>query len=264
MALLGARRGLRVLVIGLIDTLGLSEHLGAEQLDYEPRRVHPGVFSLAVDRPSALDEYLKLQLRVPRAAPTKQLTKALNVLVETAPGIREIISIGKPLFEVWRGTWDLVIVDAPPVGQLGSYLRAPATISQLVPAGGIRDQAERMRRSLTDPVRSGLVLVATPEELPVTETTQAIADLEAEELVGGHVVVANRVVPDAGLAPADISRLPPGPWHDAAVLHAGVHTAQQQWLEVLPHHGRLPYLFGLLTPGEVAARLADHLEEIFP
>ena len=129
LALRASRLGKTVLALGLIDALGLASHFGAEDRGYDWHEVHPGVYTATIDRARVLDEYLKLQLRLPRAAPTRQFSRALNVLIDTAPGVREIISMGKPVFETWRGTYDLVLVDAPPVGQVMSYLRAPATIA---------------------------------------------------------------------------------------------------------------------------------------
>lgn len=260
LALRASRTGKKVLAVGMVDSLGLAVHLGAEEFEHEPHEVLPGVFTFAVDRARSLDEYLKIQLRVPRSAPTRQLSRALNVLVDTAPGIREIISMGKPIFEVWKAAYDIVLVDAPPLGQLLSYLRAPATIAGLVPAGAIRQQAEEMRRALADEATSGLLLVTTPEELPVLETTETLADLQAEPLIHIVGVVANRVLAPLGLR-ADPARLPEGPHRGAAVLHERLRAEQETWRVRLPSHDCLPFLFGLLTPGEVAARLADAWEK---
>ncbi len=216
----------------------------------------PGVFTFAVDRARSLDEYLKIQLHVPRSAPTRQLSRAANVLVDTAPGIREIISMGKPIFEMWKATYDLVLVDAPPLGQLLSYLRAPATIAGLVPSGAIRQQAEEMRRALGDAATAGLLMVTTLEELPVLETLEALAALDAEHLIDVVGVAANRVLAPLDLG-ADPAGLPEGPHRDAALLHEHLRAEQEQWASRLGPHDTLPFLFGLLTPGEVAARLAD-------
>ena len=250
-----ARVGKRVLAIGLVDSLGLATHLGAERLTYEPREVLDGVFTFAVDRAQALDEYLRVQLRVPRAAPTKQLSRALQALVDTAPGVREIISMGKPLFEVWQQTWDTVIVDAPPIGQLGSYLRAPQTIAGLVPGGPIRDQATRMQRTLRD--QAGLVVVATPEELPVIEAAEALSSIVAEDLIDVTAVVANRVVPELDVDEQALAAVAGTVTGAAALHHVATYRRQQRWLGELEPTLQLPYLFGLLTPGEVSAQLAD-------
>ncbi len=261
LALAAARSGRSVLAMGMLDALGLADHLGVDDLDYEARQVAPGVFTLAVDRARALDEYLRVQLRLPRPTPTRQLARALNVLVDTAPGVREIISIGKPVYEVWSGRYDLVLVDAPPLGQLFSYLRAPATIADLVPAGSIREQAGRMEELLADPAASGLLLVTTPEELPVVETESALAQLTREPVIDLVAVVANRILPELAVSAALVAGLPPGPHRRAAELHQALWSSQRRWLDALPPGPRLPYLFGSHSPEEVATLLAAAWEQ---
>jgi len=257
LALQAARRGLQVLVIGMVEGIGAGLHLSTKRLTYAPHLVRPGVTALAVNRSDALDEYLRLQLHVPRAAPTKVLSRALSVLAETAPGVREIVTIGKPVYEMWQGRYDLVLVDAPPLGQLFSYLRAPSTIAELVPGGPIRAQAERMSSALADPEAVSLVLVTTPDELPVLETKDTLELLEAEPVVGLDTVVVNRVLPDLQLDEATVATLPDGPHREAATHHLAVLAQQERWLDEMPAGPRLPYLFGIHTPAEVAEQLAD-------
>lgn len=257
LAMLAARRGKRVLALGMVEDIGLAIHLGGDELSFEPTELQPGVWVSSIDRSAALDEYLRTQLRVPRAAPTKQISRALQVLVDTAPGIREIVSMGKPIYEVWKGTYDLVVVDAPPLGQLISYLRAPATIAGFVPSGVVRDQAERMRITLADERRSGLLIVTTPDELPVLETLQALIELDAEPLIDTIGVVVNRVIPKLPIEEAALATVPAGPHRAAGALHLSLYESQERWMDELPPGMALPFLFGLLTPGEVAARLTD-------
>lgn len=262
LALLAARRGQRVLVIGMVEDLGVASHFAAEHLTYAAREARPGIDALAVYRDEALDEYLRLQLHVPRATPTKLLTRALNVLAETAPGIREIVTLGKPVFEMWKGGYDLVLVDAPPLGQLFSYLRAPNTIADLVPAGPIQRQATAMSDALIDETTTSLVLVATPEELPVLETTAALDRLDAEPVITLSTVVTNRVLPDLSVAAETVTALPEGPHRSAALHHQALFEQQNRWLDVLPPGPHLPYLFGFRTAGEVAERLADVWDDL--
>lgn len=261
LALVAARRGLRVLVIGMTEATGLSGHFAIEPIGYVPRRTRPGIEVLAIERDAALDEYIRLQLRVPRPTPTKYLTRALGVLAETAPGVREIITIGKPIYETWRGNHDLVIVDAAPLGQLFSYLTAPQTIADLVPAGGIQHQAVQMANTLRDPACSGLVLVTTPEELPTLETREAIDQLTSTEPIGLVKIVANRVLDPLDGIDLEEIRVPEGPHRAAAVLHASLHAEQQRWLAELTVDTSLPYLFGIRTAGEIAEHLAHIWDE---
>jgi anion-transporting ArsA/GET3 family ATPase len=260
LALLAARRGKRVLCIGMIDDVGLASHFGVERLSYDVRRVHLGIDAMVIDRSKALDEYLHLQLHVPRAAPLSQFTRVFQVLVDTAPGVREIISMGKPIHEVWRGTYDLVVVDAPSLGQLISYLRAPVTVASLVPSGVVQEQALKMRQTLTDPAQAGLLIVTMPEELPVVETIEALDQMGNEPLVDVIGIVVNRVIEPLTVADAVIDDLTDGPPRAAAIHHQHLARDQVEWLKRLPLGPRLPYLFGVFTPGEVAAALVDHWE----
>jgi anion-transporting ArsA/GET3 family ATPase len=257
LALREARHGRRVLVIGMVEGIGIAAHLATEPLSYEPRRIRSGIAALAVSRSDALDEYLRLQLRVPKVAPTKVLTRALSVLAETAPGVREIVTIGKPIYEMWRDDYDVVLIDAPPLGQLFSYLRAPSTIADLVPAGPIRAQAERMGAALGNPELAALILVTTPDELPVRETIEALDQLEDEPLLRLSGLITNRVLPKLALTNHDVAALPDGAHRAAAEHHLLARNQQQRWLAELPAGPRFPYLFGIHTAGEVAETLAD-------
>lgn len=260
LAALAARLGKRVLALAMRDGAGLAAHLGVDNLDYEPVRISPGLYGAVVDRGRALDEYLKLQVHLPNAMPTRQLSRALHVLIDTAPGIREIVTMGKPLYEVWKKDWDLVVADAPPLGQLQSYLDAPQTITGLVPTGAVREQASRLEATLSDPATSGLVLVTTPEELPMLETVEALGGLTADQRVDIAAVAANRVLSPLGLSEEVVAAVPAGPIRDAGLLHVRLQTGQARWLTELPPGPRLPFLFGLFTPAEVSARLADEWE----
>ncbi len=259
LALLASRQGHRVLVVGLTDDLGIAYHLGGQRLGYEPIELRPGLHALAVDLASSLDQYLGLQLHIPRVTRFGPLRRAFEVLAATAPGVREVIAIGKPIFELSTGRWDLVITDAPPTGQIVSYLAGPQVVAGLVPAGRVRDQAQLISHVLAE--EAALVMVAQPEELPVRETQEALSELRRRQLIPVVSVTANRVLEPLRLSAASILRVPPGPHREAADLHASLYQSQQSWLSELKPDKTLPYLFGLLTPTEVAARLADAWEE---
>jgi anion-transporting ArsA/GET3 family ATPase len=206
-------------------------------------------------RSEALLEYLSIQLGVRSIARFGPFARAFDALATTAPGIREIITIGKLVWEVREDRWDIVVADAPPTGQIGSYLRAPRTIRELVPSGRVRAQSEQMAAMLSDPGMTELVLMTLPEELPVTETKETQAWLHDEELGINTTLVANRVLQDL-----DSDATASGHIGDAAALHRQLCTEQLHWLAQLPTDIQLPYLFGIFTPGEVAAHISDELE----
>ena len=261
-ALLAQRAGKKVLVLAMTPGPGLPAHLGVGSLEYEPIEVRPGLHAASIDRAKALTEYLQAQMGVPKVARFGPLARAFDALASTAPGIREVITMGKVLYEVRQRRWDLVVADAPPTGQIGSHLVAPRTVSELVPTGRIKGQAGWMDAILGDPERSGLLLVSLAEELPVNETKEALAWLDEQQVIDVLPPVVNRVLPKLEVTAAAIRRLEDGPVRHAAELHRALYAGQREWLDDLPAGPRLPYLFGLNTPGEVAVRLSDILESV--
>ncbi len=256
LALRAARTGMKVLVVSMTESVGLAEHLGVDHLGPAAVEIRAGLSALQIERPAALDEYLRLQVGLPKFARLGPLADAFDALASAAPGIREIVTMGKALYEVRRGdTWDLVVADGPPIGQIGSHLRAPRTVSDLVPTGRIREQSAWMAEFLADPEKSALILVTLAEELPALETAEAVTWLRNSELITTHSIITNRVLEPLEMSATTIPDN--GPVRDAALLHRGLTEEQARWLERTPDGPRLPYLFGATGPAEVAKRLAD-------
>lgn len=256
-ALLAQRHGLRVLAVEMETGDGLSSHFGTGSLEFAPREIRPGLHAMQMVRSDALLEYLSLQLRLPGMGRFGAVARAFDALATAAPAVREIVTIGKILWEVREDRWDIVVVDAPPTGQIGSYLRAPASISELVTTGRISSQALWMAETLGDPELTQLVLVNLAEELPTTETAETLDWIEKTGVVGRPLVITNRV-----LEPVKSTEAPPGPVGDMLTLHRSLVTEQQRWLDALTPDLTLPYLLGLFTPGEVAAHISDLLEVV--
>lgn len=258
LALMGQRHGLRILAVEMESGGGgLSSHFGTGPLAFEPREVRPGLHAMQMVRSDALLEYLSLQLRLPGMGRFGAVARAFDALATAAPAVREIVTIGKILWEVREDRWDLVVVDAPPTGQIASYLRAPTSIAELVTTGRIRGQAEWMAETLGDPDLTRLLLVTLAEELPTMETLETIEWVRKSGAVAEPLVVTNRILEEIGMPTA-----PPGPIGDMVTLHRSLVTEQRKWLETLPPDLTLPFLFGLFTPGEVAAHISDDLETL--
>lgn len=257
LALLGQRHGLRILAVEMETGGGLSAHFGTGPLEFEPHEVRPGLHAMQIVRSDALLEYLSLQLRLPGMGRFGAVARAFDALATAAPAVREIVTIGKILWEVREDRWDLVVADAPPTGQIASYLRAPASISELVTTGRIRTQSQWMAETLGDPGITQLLFVTLAEELPTTETSETIDWVNQTGVVGSPVVIANRILEKVG--PGDP---PNGPAGDMVTLHRSLNDEQEKWLNELPPDLTLPYLFGLFTPAEVAAHISDELETL--
>lgn len=253
LAVAAGRQGLRVLALAMDHGTGLGHHLRATTLGPQPQRCGD-VHVALVDPAAALDEYLRMRIRVPRIAAVGRVFAAV---VETVPGVRDITMIGKVVFESSRTRWDLVVVDGPPTGQVSSLLDAPATIAGLVPGGAVRDQAGWIRSLLADERHTGVVVVATPEDLPVLEARSFIAGLAANPTTTVAALVANKVLPPPDFGDDALSRAT-DPWGpQAAALHLALAESQRSHLADLAADRTIPFLFGMRTAGETTERIAD-------
>lgn len=164
---------------------------------------------LPVDGEAAMAEYLALNLPGRFLARRVVRSRLYRRFVAVAPGLKELMAVGKLAHEERRrDTWDAVVVDCPATGHGLELLRMPAAAHDAFRAGRIQWEAERVLGALRDPARTAVCLVTLPEELPVRETLDAIAELERLELPLG-VLFVNRVH-DAPLAAEEIPAAPAG------------------------------------------------------
>jgi anion-transporting ArsA/GET3 family ATPase len=151
---------------------------------------------MAMDTEASLREYLSLNLKVPILTKLGPIAKTLDFVAHAAPGVREILTIGKLCWEVRERRYDLVIADAAASGHIVGQLSAPEAINDLVSVGLIRGQTRWMLDILADPSTTGAVLVTTGEEIPVSETLDLAGRLDDETVVGTAAVVVNRALPE--------------------------------------------------------------------
>jgi anion-transporting ArsA/GET3 family ATPase len=195
LAHLAARSGRRTLVCEMDAKGALAAAFDTRELQFEARELEPGLFAMAMNTEDALREYLRLFVKVPLLGRIGPLARTFDFVADAAPGVKEILAVGKLVYEVRERHYDLVIVDAEASGHIVAQIGAPKVISDLVQVGLVRDQTGWMLDILHDPQRTGVVVVTTPEEMPVIETLDLLARLEDETGVAAHTVVANRVLP---------------------------------------------------------------------
>jgi anion-transporting ArsA/GET3 family ATPase len=196
LALLAARQGRHVLACEVDAKGDLASFFETAPTSFKEREVVPGVHAMSMDTEASLREYLKLNLRIPVVGRIGPLAKAFDFVATAAPGVREILTVGKLCYEVRERHYDLVVVDASATGHIVSQLSAPQAINELVKVGLIRSQTDWMLDILSDRRRTGLVAVTTPEEMPVAETLELARRVADETTVQLSAVVVNRVLPE--------------------------------------------------------------------
>jgi anion-transporting ArsA/GET3 family ATPase len=193
---LAATQGTRTLLCEVDAKGNLAGAFETGPTGFKEREIGPGLWAMSMDTEASLKEYLSLQLKVPLLARLGPLARTFDFVANAAPGVKEILVVGKLCYEVRENHYDLVVVDAPASGHIVGQLAAPQAIGDLVQVGKVRDQTSWMLDILGDPAQTGVVVVATPEEMPVTETLELTARLRDETVVDVAAVVVNRVLPE--------------------------------------------------------------------
>ncbi|MEY3020021.1 MAG: hypothetical protein RLZZ272_1005 [Actinomycetota bacterium] len=198
MALVGVASGRRTLLVEVEGRQGIARALGTAPLVYEERELRPGLSAAAIDPTDAVLEYLELFYGLGRMQRVMERSSALEFVTTAAPGLRDLLLVGK-LYELetrrrpdGRRVHDLIVVDAPPTGRIVPFLSAPSAVTEIVRVGPIRRQAAQIEELLTDPARARAVMVTLLEELPVTEALEGRAALDAAGIAVAPIV-ANRV-----------------------------------------------------------------------
>jgi len=192
LAIAAARRGARVLALELGVPAGLARILATP-----PK----GVTVACFDGVAALGEYLTRRVRLGRFARMIIEHPIYRAFVGAAPGLRELMAMGKIRDElVLQRRWDVVVVDAGASGHALEYLRMPAAASRTFGLGRVHREAEVNADLLRDPDLCAVHVVATAEEMPVRETVQLVASLRALAIpVGTLFVNLCRPVAPAGI-----------------------------------------------------------------
>src|SRR3546814_20075585 len=117
---------------------------------------------------SALLEYLEDHGRS-RISRRLVASGALDVVATAAPGIRDILVLGKVKQLQRAGVADVVVLDTPAAGHAITFLRSAKGLIDAVKVGPIQAQARDVLELLEDHERCQVILVTLPEATPVNE-----------------------------------------------------------------------------------------------
>jgi anion-transporting ArsA/GET3 family ATPase len=210
-----ATRGLRTIVaeVSARDDVSRAVSDADAPVDtFVERELAEGLHHISIDPESALEEYVKDQL--PRGvSDLVASSRMFSYLVAATPGLRELLTVGKvwELAQPDRRTpgahpYDLVILDAPATGHGVAVLTAPGTFADAARLGPVARQGGIIHGMLADPEQTGIVAVATAEEMPVNETLGLQRMLAAELGQRFAAVVVNGVLP-ARFGRAEVERV---------------------------------------------------------
>jgi anion-transporting ArsA/GET3 family ATPase len=220
LALALAADGRRVLLVETEERQGIAQLFDVPPLPYEERKIAVAsgggeVRALAIDVEAALLEYFALFYNLGFAGRTLKRMGAVEFATTLAPGLRDVLLTGKTKETVTRrGTdgrpvYDAVVMDAPPTGRIVTFLNVTVAMSDLARRGPIRNQADGVV-ALLHSDDTLVHLVTLLEDMPVTETVEAVNELREVGLPVGSVIVnraTNPLLPAASVRPAAEERI---------------------------------------------------------
>jgi anion-transporting ArsA/GET3 family ATPase len=264
LAIAAVRTGRRTCLVEVEGRQTMRALFGTEPWDFDEREVRQDLFGMSIDPEASLSEYLAMFYGGRRLSRLVVNSTAVEFATTAAPGIKDVLLIGK-IKEMERRrdddgrfVYDTIVVDAPPTGRILNFLRAPEATTDLIHVGPIREQAQSVVNLLLDPNRLRMQLVTLLEEMPVAETADSARDL-GELGVQLNPVIVNRVlqaqldeaaakVVEGGLAPATLQRVLAGSGLDD-------QTSAASLLELGERHLRR-----LALQDEMRRALRDHLD----
>jgi arsenite-transporting ATPase len=182
-----AAAGLRVLAVDLEGKPMLRDLLGAGG----------GPTPIAVTTitaPEALADYLDTH-GLKRVSKRLATSGIIDVVATAAPGIDDIVVLGKLKQLERTDAYDLIVVDGPAAGHAVTFLLAARGLMDTVRSGPIRTQAEDVLEMFADPARCQVILVGLPETTPVNELIETAYSVEEKVGVQLAPMIVNGVDP---------------------------------------------------------------------
>ena len=142
LGLAAARRGLRTIVCEVAHQERFSRLMGREGVGYEETEIADNLNAISLDQQHTLEEWVTYQLPSRTLAGLLYRNGIFQHLTSAAPGIKELVTIGKiwELSQVHRKSkdarpYDFVVVDSPATGHGLGMLRAPRTFGDIARVG---------------------------------------------------------------------------------------------------------------------------------
>jgi anion-transporting ArsA/GET3 family ATPase len=202
--------GLSTLVVEVEGRSGLPAMFGRAELGYDEIVLSPGggdegaadVRARTITPDEALLEYLR-DHGLSRISKRLVSSGALDVVATAAPGIKDILLLGKVKQLERSETADLIVLDAPAAGHAITFLQSARGLLDAVRVGPINAQARDVLDLLEDHQRCQVVLVTVPEETPVNEAVETAFSLEDRVGVSLGPIVVNGVYAEADALDVD-------------------------------------------------------------
>ncbi len=197
-----AQSGKRVLVTEISNeeasSSALADALGAPKITEEPREIGPNLRLAALAPAHGHQRFLHDVMPMKFLADAAMRTGAIRRFLMAAPTFPEmgvlyrLLDLARAKRRDGSDEHEMIIVDLPATGHALALAQIPASLLRVMPTGPIATAAKEGLALMTDPVRTGVVVVTLPETLPVSEALELVQGIKEHHVALAQVVV-NRV-----------------------------------------------------------------------
>ncbi|MFZ9594936.1 MAG: ArsA family ATPase [Bdellovibrionia bacterium] len=125
------------------------------------------LWELNCDFTEAFEEYASMKIGIPALTRIFLQNKLMRYLSQAAPGIHELVLLGKVWFE--RSHFDHVVVDMQSTGYGLAMFQSTENFIKLFHGGPLNRDAQSMLTTLQDSEQTTHLILSLPEEMPLRE-----------------------------------------------------------------------------------------------
>ncbi|MCM2322961.1 MAG: hypothetical protein NDJ90_06830 [Oligoflexia bacterium] len=258
-----SRRGRRVLWVCFEDPARPAGEL---------RRISPTLSHFNCDAGQAFEEYAAMKIGLAPLTRVFLQNKLMRYLAKAAPGIHELVLLGKVWHE--RANYDQVIVDMPSTGYGLAMFQSAENFRNLFKSGPLARDSEQMLATFGDAAQTGLLIVALPEEMPLQESLELQEFLLKLFPANPSAFLLNRRFPRV-TTDAEEAASPPDSWSTPYAASLDDYARKRSILESFNLRAwtdrglafaEVPYLppANGKTFDALVVELADRLEKVLP
>jgi anion-transporting ArsA/GET3 family ATPase len=198
-----AAMGRRTLVVEVDPRENLHQMMGTPPSGGDILQAEPRLWVQNLKPRQVLDQVVRDQLKLELLTRRVLDSPIYNHFSNGAPGLKEMAILGHA-YRLLHGKAepgspeiDTVVLDAPATGHGVTLLSAPLLVADVIKNGPFSRMAIDLAAMLSDPERSGIVVVTQAEEMPVEEAVELRTALNERVKRDPELLVINGLYPPA-------------------------------------------------------------------
>lgn len=217
-----------------------SPLLGCAPVPDDLVEISPGLTVVNFNPAQATREYALMTLKLEALYKAVFENRLTRTFLRFVPSLNELTMMGKlwfhceeklehGLFASDKPRFDKVVIDCPSTGHALKLFAVSKVLTEAVRVGPMVEKTRQMAAVWRDPARTAVHVVTLPEELPVNESLELIAQLKRDDVAHPGVVIVNQLLPRLFDKPALLDLLANAAVAD--VVAVGRRRVQREALE---------------------------------